>query len=263
MLRKQETTKHDYGHALIVAGAYGRCGCAVLAARAALRSGCGLVTVHLPRLCVDTMQCAFPEAMVSIDDGLETIASPPSSLGRYSAIGVGPGLGVADVTHEALLLLLRQRPHGVPLVIDADAINIIARNPQWLEYCAGAVITPHSREYSRLFGDGDPARMSAKHGVTIVKKSHRTRVFSPDGQVYENDTGNAGMATAGSGDVLTGIIVGMLAHSAASVFETVCRAVWIHGKLGDLCVENQSESSVIASDMIEKLCCVSTDMTVS
>ncbi len=262
-LRNQDTTKHDYGHALLVAGAHSRMGCAILAARAALRSGCGLVTTHLPSRCVDPMQAAFPEAMVSIDPSDTLFSTPPSHLDRYAAIAVGPGIGTEPATKEALHGLLKARPADIPLVLDADALNILALHPEWLPLASGAIITPHAREYQRLFGDTDPAAMAKQHNLIIVKKSHRTRVYSPDGMTYENHTGNAGMATAGSGDVLTGILLGMLAsnHLHADPFQIVCRAVEIHGKIGDIAIEKQSESSLIASDMVDNLRYVSTDIT--
>ncbi len=260
-MRNQNTTKHDYGHGLLIAGAYGRMGCAILSARAALRSGCGLLTVHLPSRCVDPMQAAFPEAMVSIDPCDKMFTLPPA-LERYTAVAAGPGLGTDVTTQEALRMLLERRP-DIPLLLDADALNILALHPDWLSLAAGAVITPHDGEYRRLFGDADPARMAAEHRLVIVKKSHFTRVFAPDGRAFENHTGNAGMATAGSGDVLTGIMLGMLCsnHLHADVYEIACRAVELHGKIGDLAVEKQSESSLVASDLVENLKYVSTDIT--
>jgi NAD(P)H-hydrate epimerase len=262
-MRNPDTTKHDYGHALIVAGAYGRMGCAILAARAALRSGCGLVSVHLPSRCVDAMQAAFPEAMVSVDPS-PTLFSVPPELGHYTAIAVGPGIGTDPATAQALQRLLAQRPMHVPLVLDADALNILAKEIQHSTFnIQHSILTPHAREYQRLFGDADPAEMAVRHGVTIVKKAHRTRIYTPDGQQFENQTGNAGMATAGSGDVLTGILVGMLSANIlhASQAEIVRRAVEIHGQIGDIAIEKQSQSSLIASDMVENLRLVSTDIS--
>ncbi len=260
-MRNQETTKNDYGHALLVAGAYGRMGCAILAAEAALRSGCGLLTVHLPDRCVGPMQVAVPEAMVSVDASNTEFTTPPLNLERYRAIAAGPGLGTAAQTREALLALIAGCPAGTSLVLDADALNMLA------PWCLPRrdwpiVVTPHEREYQRLFGDGDPAEMAGKHNLIIVKKAHRTHVYSPDGQVFENHTGNAGMATAGCGDVLTGILLGMLSSNIlhADLFDIVCRAVEIHGKIGDLLLVGQSESSLLASDMVKKLCCVTTDI---
>ena len=263
-MRNQETTKHDYGHALLIAGAYGKMGCAVLAARAALRSGCGLLTAHLPQRCVDPMQATFPEAMVSIDPSPTLFTTLPEHLERYAAIAVGPGIGTEPATAAALNTLLNIRPVSSPLVLDADALNILSPLTHAHIYTlTHSILTPHAREYARLFGDASPVEMAAKYNLIIVQKAHHTRVFAPDGRVYENHTGNAGMATAGSGDILTGIILGMLASNRlhASIFEIVCRAVEIHGKLGDIAIEKQSESSLVASDMIENLKLLSTDIT--
>ena len=277
-MRNPETTKHDYGHGLLIAGAYGRMGCAILAARAALRSGCGLVTAHLPSRCVDPMQAAFPEAMVSIDPSETLFTTPPPQLERYTAVAVGPGIGTDEATCNALHQLLQhyQLPAPCyqlpatryPLILDADALNILATHRDWLPLAAGAVVTPHAREYGRLFGDADPADIARQYGLIIVKKAHRTHVYSPDGRVYVNHTGNAGMATAGSGDVLTGILLGMLCaccggdnHPNKDLFPVVCRAVEIHGKTGDLAIEKQTESSLIASDLIDSLRHITTDVT--
>lgn len=241
-------------------------GCAILAAKAALRSGCGLLTVHLPSLCVDPMQTTFPEAMVSIDPSPVLFSTVPTHLERYTSIAVGPGIGTDPATATALHNLLSTlhpplSTHCPPLILDADALNILAQSNH--PFTPNCILTPHAREYERLFGDADPAEMAYRHNVIIVKKAHRTRVYAPDGRVYENTTGNAGMATAGSGDVLTGILLGMLSsnHLHASVFEIVCKAVEIHGKIGDIHIEKQSESSLIASDLIENLRYVSTDIT--
>lgn len=263
ILRNQETTKHDYGHALLVAGAHSRMGCAILAARAALRSGCGLVTTHLPSRCVDPMQAAFPEAMVSIDPSPTLFTTVPAHLDRYTAIAVGPGIGTDESTQQALHTLLTTHSKEVPLVLDADALNILALHPEWLPLAEGCILTPHAGEYSRLFGSEEPQAMAEKHHIILVSKAHNTHVYRPDGKCYVNQTGNAGMATAGSGDVLTGILLGMLCSNRlhASTYKIVCHAVEIHGKIGDLAVEKQSESSLIASDMVENLRYVSTDIT--
>ena len=266
-MRNQETTKHDYGHGLLIAGAHGRMGCAILAAQAALRSGCGLVSVHLPQKCVNPMQAAFPEAMVSIDPSPTLFTTVPDHLEHYSTIAVGPGIGTDPATAAALHDLLnavgKQYCPLTPLVLDADALNILALHKEWLPMIQGSVITPHAWEYERLFGSEDPAKVAKNNKIIVVKKAHRTHVYSPDGQVYENHTGNAGMATAGSGDVLTGILLGMLSsnHLHASTYKIVCRAIELHGQIGDIAIEKQSESSLIASDLIENLRYVSTDIT--
>lgn len=265
-MRNQETTKHDYGHGLLIAGSYGKMGCAILAARAALRSGCGLVSVHLPQKCVDPMQAAFPEAMVDIDPSPTLFTTPPQHLDRYSAIAVGPGLGTDEATAAALYRLLSERPVDTPLVLDADALNILASMGERafsVFNFQSSIFTPHAFEYRRLFGDMDPAEVAVKYGITVVCKAHCTRVCSPDRRVFVNDTGNAGMSTAGSGDVLTGMLLGMLSANRlhASLYQIVCRAVNLHGKIGDIAIEKQSESSLVASDLVENLRYVSTDIT--
>lgn len=260
-MRNQETTKHDYGHALLIAGAYGRMGCAILAAKAALRSGCGLVSVHLPQRCIDPMQAAFPEAMVSIDPSPTFFTTLPEHLERYSAIAVGPGIGTNPATQEVLLQLLERRPTDTPLILDADAINILALQKTLISklLTLNCILTPHAREYQRLFGDSDAAKMAAEHNLIIVKKSHRTHVYAPDGRMYENLTGNAGMATAGSGDVLTGILLGITAQRHSDLFNIVSLGVRIHGQIGDKLTQKQSESSLIASDLVEELKNISID----
>lgn len=263
-MRNPETNKYDYGHALLYAGSYGKMGCAILAAKAALRSGCGLVSVHLPGRCVDPMQAAFPEAMVSIDPSPTLFSAVTETLDRYAAIAVGPGIGTDPATAAALRQLLeghQRQTSQCPLILDADALNLLAplHTPLAASGCP-LVLTPHAREYQRLFGDADPAEMARRHGCIIVKKAHRTCVYSPDGRVYENATGNAGMATAGSGDVLTGILLGLTAQRHSDLFDTVCYGVRIHGKIGDLAVGKQSESSLVASDLVEKLKDVSVEL---
>lgn len=264
-MRNPDTTKHDYGHALLIAGAYGRCGCAILAARAALRSGCGLVSVHLPSRCVDAMQTAFPEAMVDIDPDDKVFTTPPAHLEYYSSLAIGPGLGTAPESQEALLATLQAWPSDRPLILDADALNIMALRPDVLALASHrtlpTVVTPHDGEYRRLFGERDAAEMAHQHGMIIVSKAHHTRIYSPDGTVTENHTGNAGMATAGSGDVLTGILLGITAQQHRDLYKYVCFAVETHGKIGDLAIQNQSQSSLISSDMVEKLCSVEIEFT--
>ena len=209
------------------------------------------------------MQTALPEAMVSIDPHPTLFSSIPEHLDHYTAIAIGPGIGTNDITAEALQQFLMQRPQNVPLILDADALNILAMHPEWLPLANGAIITPHAKEYERLFGYDDPAEIATRHNLIIIKKAHHTHIYSPNAQIQKNTTGNAGMATAGSGDVLTGIILGMLCSNNlyANVYEIVCHAVELHGKIGDIAIEKQSESSLQASDLVENLKYVSTDIT--
>ena len=264
-MRNPDTSKHDYGHGLLIAGAYGRCGCAILAARAALRSGCGLVSVHLPQRSVDAMQTAFPEAMVDIDADDRLFTTPPAHLEHYSALAIGPGIGTAAATQEALLATLQAWPQGKPLILDADALNIMAMRPDILAAAKGralpTVVTPHEREYLRLFGERDGAEVARQEGLIVVRKAHRTLIYAPDGTVNENTTGNAGMATAGSGDVLTGLLLGISAQKKSNLYKNVCLGVRIHGEIGDRAVEKQSQSSLIASDMVENLRLIEVEFT--
>ena len=268
--RDPNTHKGHYGHALLVAGKYGTAGAAVLAARATLRTGAGLLTVHLPQRCVDVMQTAFPEAMVSIDESPDrwTHRFTPEELSRYDAVAAGPGLGTESM--EALAALIRHTV-DIPLILDADALNMLSRDADMQRtlsaHRAAVILTPHAKEYQRLFGD-DPdeerrcerqCHIARERHWTIVRKGHHTKIAADDGTIYTNTTGNAGMATAGSGDVLTGILLGIMAQNKEGQYTTaecVCEGVRIHGQCADKAVEKQSQCSLIASDIIKNLCIV-------
>lgn len=267
--RDPESHKGDYGHALLIAGSYGKMGAAVLAARACLRSGVGLLTVHVPRCGVDIMQTAVPEAMLSIDKDEHLFATMPEHLDRYDAVAVGPGIGTAAETSSALVEFLnlyssKLKVLNSQLVLDADALNIIARHPDVMHLASGAIITPHVREYERLFGDADAQSMADIHGFVIVRKAHRTRIYAPGRLFVENNTGNAGMATAGSGDVLTGIMLGLAAQWKAyhsrhpqqqvGIQQLAALAVYMHGKAGDEAANRRGNLySLLASDIVNAL----------
>lgn len=227
-------------------------GCAVLAARACMRSGVGLLTVHVPEKGVDVLQSAVPEAMTSIDyDGM-LFANVPTDLSRYDAIAVGPGIGMGDRTYAALRTLVTEWGER-PLVMDADALNIVAQHKELLSQLSDhTIVTPHAREYERLFGVSDPKDVAKENGLVIVRKGHHTKVYSPDGGIYENPTGNPGMATAGSGDVLTGVLLALLAQGMP-LFEAACFGVFAHGKAGDIMVQKQSQASLTAGDIVKGL----------
>ena len=268
--RAPESHKGTYGHALLVAGSRGKMGAAVLAARACLRSGVGLLTVHVPGCGVDIMQTAVPEAMVSIDgdDNHFTHCFTREELSRYDAIAVGPGLGVSSEESLRALLLAAETK---PVVLDADALNMLARMNDGIALLKGhadgdvpTILTPHAKEFERLFGSYDDelqrqqaqCELSRDTGCVIVYKGHRTQTSGRQGEVYVNTTGNAGMATAGSGDVLTGVILAIMAQNKGNQINVeMCAAlaVWIHGKSGDLAVRKQSESSLTAGDLVENL----------
>lgn len=267
--RPEECSKHTYGHALLIAGSYGKMGAAILAAKACLRSGVGLITVHVPQKGVDIMQTAVPEAMVRIDEDEThwTHIFTNDELERYDAIAVGPGLGTnSQAAMHALMLAAR----GKKMVIDADALNMLARMDDRFDLLtahsatAAVTLTPHAKEFVRLFGEYGTTedRMQAqqdwsrKTGAVIVHKGHNSQITDKNGVMYLNTTGNAGMATAGSGDVLTGIIAAIYAQNNENQLNAhMCTilGVWIHGKSADLAIEKQSKCSLTAGDIVKNL----------
>lgn len=246
--------KGSYGHALIVAGSYGKMGAAILGARAALRSGTGLLTVHVPRCGYAIMQTSVPEAMASVDRNEEIISAIPDTT-PYSAIGIGPGIGQDKKTIAAFQTLLENG--SKPLVIDADALNILAANRELIHLLPrSSVLTPHPKEFERLAGPwkNDFERLkkqiefSVKTGTVVLLKGAHTSISSPEGKVYFNHTGNPGMATGGSGDVLTGIITGLLAQGHSGLNSALI-GCWVHGLAGDLVAAHLGQISVTASDI--------------
>lgn len=256
--RSKHAFKNQFGHALLIAGSYGKMGAALLASKACLRSGAGLLTAHVPQCGYAIVQTALPEAMVSADTSERFVHSLPD-LTPYSAIGIGPGLDRHPHTVEVLEMLLQHAT--VPLVIDADALNIVSEYPDLKNKLpAYTVITPHPGEFRRLAGawknDFERLEMqrkwSTEYRVIVVLKGAYTSVSLPDGTVYFNTTGNPGMATAGSGDVLTGIITGLLAQGI-SPENAALAGVYIHGLAGDLCVAQTHEISMMAGDIVNAL----------
>jgi hydroxyethylthiazole kinase-like uncharacterized protein yjeF len=256
--RRKFSHKGTYGHALMICGSYGKTGAAVLAARACLRSGTGLVTAHLPKSGVLIMQTSFPEAMVSADQS-ETIITQIPPLDIYRAVGTGPGLGKASETQIAFHNLLKDCK--CPLVIDADGLNILSERPEWLKLLPqGTILTPHPLEFVRLsgkassgFGMVNKARDFAKeYQVYLVLKGANTAIACPDGSCWFNSTGNPGMATGGSGDVLTGIITGLLAQGYTPLDASLL-GVYVHGLSADLWVAESSEEALLAGDIADNL----------
>lgn len=251
--------KGIFGHALLVAGSYGKIGAAVLSARACLRSGAGLLTSRVPVCGYDILQVAVPESMVRTDPHDSFLTSIPEDLTVYDSIGIGPGIGTAPETKMMLRDLLDSFRN--PVVLDADALNLIAGHKDFLKMIpAGSVLTPHPREFERLFGetanDFDRARVALDKArelaCIIIVKGHYSFIASPDGKGFFNSTGNAGMATAGSGDVLTGILTGLLAQGYSSI-EAALLGVYIHGKAGDIALLDSSEEALTAGDIIDHL----------
>ncbi|NOY49129.1 MAG: NAD(P)H-hydrate dehydratase [Chlorobi bacterium] len=254
--RKKFAHKGSFGHALLIAGSYGKIGAAVLATKAALRSGLGLLHVHIPKVAYQILQTSCPEAMLSIDR-YDNYFSELPDLSSYNSIGVGPGLGTQHQSQMALKLLIQNA--SIPIVFDADALNILSENKTWLAFLPkNSVLTPHPKEFERLagkwtddFGRLDLQRQFAiKHGVTVVLKGAHTSVGLASGDVYFNSTGNAGMACGGSGDVLTGLITGLIARGYPPQKATVF-AVYLHGLAGDIAAKKYGQDAMIAGDIID------------
>lgn len=258
-VRARHSHKGTYGHALIVAGAYGKIGAAVLAAKACLHTGAGLTTAYVPQCGYGPLQTALPEVMVITDSDENVITSIPTNITTYNAIAVGPGIGQDARTHGALTKLIDAA--RVPMVLDADALNLLSHNRQWLNRLpANSIITPHPKEFERLFGPSSNSmerlqiarRHAQEHNVIIVLKGAYTAIVAPTQDVWFNNTGNPGMATGGSGDVLTGMVAGMLAQGYAPLQATI-NAVYLHGLAGDIAAEAHSQEALSASDIIAYL----------
>jgi ADP-dependent NAD(P)H-hydrate dehydratase / NAD(P)H-hydrate epimerase len=257
--RNKYDHKGSFGHAILIAGSYGMIGAALLSTKAALRSGTGLVTLHTPKIAYSIAQGSIPEAMISIDSNEHYISSVPN-LDKYSAIGIGPGIGNNKLTINFLDSFLKN--YTSPIILDADALNIISRSRDLLNQIPkNSILTPHPKEFERLFGKTENNfernklhRNKAKElHVYIVLKGAHTCIACPDGTCYFNATGNPGMATAGSGDVLTGMITSLLAQKYNSK-EAAILGVYLHGLAGDLAVEKLgSEEAIIARDIIESI----------
>lgn len=256
--RSRHDHKGTFGHALLIAGSYGKVGAAVLAAKAILRAGAGLVTVHAPKCAYEILQISFPEAMVEVDKHA-TVFSEFSNLDKYAAIGIGPGLGTNELTIKALSDLLEQV--NQPLVLDADALNIISKNKELLDLVPeDSILTPHPKEFERLFGKTKNSferleimrSIAQSYKIFIILKGGNTVIMTPEGVAYFNPTGNPGMATGGSGDVLTGVLTGLLA-SGYSPLNTCIIGVYLHGLAGDIAAKELEQESLLASDIIKYL----------
>ena len=256
--RRPFSHKGIYGKALLVVGSEGKYGAAILAARACLRSGVGLLTVHLPSNGSHLIHHSLPEAILSADISKTEISSI-DDIDKFDVVGIGPGIGVSFETTKALLDLIAKIT--IPIVIDADALNIISENKSWLEKIpANSILTPHPKEYERLFGKSENSlarvenqkQNSVKYQIYIICKGHYTTITTPSGKVYFNVSGNSGLAKAGSGDVLTGIITSLLAQHYTSE-EAALLGVFLHGHSADLLRETMHENGILATDVIEKL----------
>ncbi len=260
LLKKRRKFDHkgSYGHGLLICGSSGKIGAAVLSTGGALRTGAGLVTCHLPACGNLVMQASLPDAMVSTDTNENFIATLPD-IAHFSAVGAGPGIGknkeTASVLHDLLKAVTQ------PLILDADALNILAENKEWLELLPSqTILTPHVKEFERLAGKADNCydrlqmqmQFSRKFKCIIVLKGAFTSITGTDGHVRFNSTGNPGMATGGSGDVLTGIILSLLAQGYDPADAAVTGA-YLHGLAGDIASKELSPESMLASDIINYL----------
>ncbi len=256
--RPKYSHKGTFGHALIVAGSNGSMGAAVLASNACLRSGVGLLHTHIPRSGINILQTASPETMLSIDR-YDNYFSEAPNIENINSIGIGPGLGMEHQSQMAMKLLIQNS--DCPMVLDADALNILSENPTWLAFLpSGCILTPHPKEFQRLVGgwSNDSERLdkqnylAQKHGIYVVLKGANTCICFPDGQCFFNSTGNPGMATAGSGDVLTGIITGLLASGYTPGTSAILGA-YLHGLSGDIAANKMGLESITAGELINNL----------
>jgi ADP-dependent NAD(P)H-hydrate dehydratase / NAD(P)H-hydrate epimerase len=256
--RNRFAHKGNFGHAMIIAGSYGKIGAAVLSAKACLRSGVGLLTCYIPKCGYEILQTALPEAMAMIDANSSIITKIDDDVSKYDSIGIGPGLGTASETRVAAKELLSI--YKKPMTIDADALNGLSMEKKLPALPPGSILTPHPKEFERLFGESkndfermEKALQNAKLlNCSIVLKGHHTFIATASGKGYFNNTGNAGMATAGSGDVLTGMITGLLAQGYSSEDASLL-AVYLHGFAGDIAAKEFSKEAMMAGDIADNI----------
>lgn len=251
----KQTHKGLQGHALLIGGSYGKIGAMCLSSKAALKTGCGLVTAFAPKCGYEILQIAIPEVMTVIDVHEKYISNIHFDL-KLNAIGIGPGMGQNPETQKAVHDFLLNTT--IPMVIDADALNILANNLPWMKLLSPkTILTPHPKELERLIGKWHSEAekfqktiaFSLQNQVIVVMKGAPTHII--DGEtIYLNTTGNAALATAGSGDVLTGMITSFLAQSY-SPCDAAILGVYLHGLTADLALPETGYQSFIASSIIE------------
>ena len=260
LFRKRSAFSHKgtFGHALVAGGSLGKSGAVILAAKAALRSGAGKVTAFVPQCAVAPLQSALAEAMCLAANN-ELYLSGMLNPEHFDAIAFGMGAGTHDETARLLKVLIQSTP--VPLVLDADALNILAEEKTWLAFLpARTILTPHPGELDRLCGKASNSferwqnaqNLALKTGCIVVLKGAYTRICLPDGHTLFNSSGNAGMATAGAGDVLSGVIAALLA-SGYSALHAAVLGVFAHGMAGDIAATHKGETALIAGDIVEAL----------
>lgn len=260
LLKKRHAFAHkgNMGHALVVAGSFGMAGASIFCAKACMKAGAGKVTIHTPKMNNDILQIAVPEAILSHDLD-DDIITGSIETGSFNALVIGPGIGKSETTAIAMRDFMLQQ--SLPLVLDADALNILENHKEWIQDIPKhSILTPHPKELENLIGrcqdsydQMTKARdLAIKQQLYIVIKGHYSIICLPNGMVLFNNSGNAGMATAGSGDVLSGILVGLLAQGY-SYEAAVLLGVHIHGMAGDFAAEDLEEECVTASDLITYL----------
>lgn len=250
--REKFSHKGTYGHALMIAGNKGKCGAAILSSKACIKSGAGLVTVHTNSECSTPIHTAIPEVMID-NSSLESL-----EIKRFSAIGIGPGIGTESKQKVLLQTIIKNAE--CPLLMDADALTLYSQNSENFSLPENTILTPHPKEFDRLVGKSVNAferlqkakKFAKENNVILVLKGAYTAICNEDGKVFFNSTGNAGMATAGSGDVLSGIITSLLAQGYLPMDAAIV-GVYIHGAAGDFAAKNKSITGMIASDIIENL----------
>lgn len=256
--RPDDAHKGTMGHALLVAGSKGMAGAAILGAKSCLHSGVGKLTIHTPGANNVILQCSVPEAILRLDaDEAHLAEDIPTDV--FQAVGIGPGIGTDEATSEAVRRYLAKC--NVPMVLDADALNIISHHPGWDKLIpAQTIITPHVGEFARLTHPCDKPEerlelaqaYAREHRIYIVLKGHPTQVCSPDGEVLCCPYGNPGMATPGSGDVLTGLITGLLAQGYTPR-EAALLGVWLHARSGDFAAQRLGEEYMLAGNIVTHL----------
>ncbi|MGZ4089382.1 MAG: NAD(P)H-hydrate dehydratase, partial [Bacteroidia bacterium] len=261
LIKKRNKFDHKgtFGHGLLIAGSKGKGGAAIISAKACLRSGTGLLTVHSVDSVISALTSVLPEAMSSEDPSHDNISSLPAEIEKYDAVAFGPGIG----THEDSQTILKNlvQNYTGKLVIDADGLNILSENKTWLSFMIpSTILTPHVKEFERLAGNSGDGferlkllrEFSIKYSCIVILKGAYTSIAMPDGNVFFNSSGNPGLAKGGSGDALTGIILGLLSRGYNPP-KAVLIGTYIHGLAADICAKKMSMESILISDVIDQL----------
>ncbi len=260
ILRERPSDAHKgvMGHALLAVGSFGMAGCAFLAAEACMRSGVGKLTIHTPECNRVILQTSLPEAILHLQENEAYLHQAPEDLSPYRAIGIGPGIG-----RQSLQVIQEYIENSIiPIVIDADALHILAEEPSLMRTLGGrSVLTPHLGEMQHLAQafsltgntwEEKASSLASEYGLIVILKGHPSQICLPDGSTQACPRGNAGMATAGSGDVLTGITTGLLAQGY-SITEAALLGVWLHATAGDFAKEELGEEALLARNIIRHL----------